>query len=220
MERKKITLSVSPLLVLLAVIVMAGLIILKFGLPKKQKPLTIDRTPIVTTSIRSLGELTTACFYDEIVLSRSKPGSLSGTALGSIARDGFGKDLDDRLVIIARGTVRAGIDFRGLKDEDVSFKGDTVFIKLPNPQYLDVIVNPSDFEVFSESGKWLQWEVRALQDSARDRFIAEADAAALRSKAYEGAMGAVGNILTASGYKHIRFEHPTAYMPLPLPRNH
>ncbi len=219
MEKKRITISVSPLLVLLAVIILAGIIIIKWGLPKKEKTLTIADTPVVTTSIRNLGELATACFYDEIVLSRTKPGPLSSTTLGSIARDGFGRDVDDHLVVIARGSVRAGIDFRDMEDGSVFVSGDTLVVKLPSPKYLDVIINPSDFEVFAESGNWTQREIAGVQEEARAKLISEADAAALKSRAYEGAEESVTQLLSASGYNKIRFEHPSSYIPLPRLRD-
>ena len=217
MDRKtrKITLSVSPAVILLAVLILCGILFIPSRFRREKRSLTIDDTPVVVTRIQSLGELTTACFYDEIVLTRSKQNTLSSSPLGSLARDGFGKDMDDHLVIIAKGTVRAGVDLMEMKPEDIRFSGDTVVIRLPSPQYLDIIVNPSDFEVFAESGKWSHAETTELQDSARRRLIMEADHAGLKTKAYDGAMEAVTDLLTASGYTYIRYDHIPSYIKLP-----
>ena len=209
-NKRKITLSVSPTLLLLAVLVLAGLVFLTRSDRKEKRGLTIDDTALIVTRIQTLGELTTACYYDEIVLSRSKPGALSSSPLGPLARDDH-----DHLVLIAKGTVRAGIDLRDMGPDDIRFSGDTVFVRLPAPQYLDVIVNPSDFEVFAESGKWTHEEVTALQGSARQRLLMEADHAALKTKAYEGAMEAVTDLLAASGYTYIRYDHIPSYIKLP-----
>ena len=111
--------------------------------------------------------------------------------------------------------MRAGIDLRDMGPDDIRFSGDTVFVRLPAPQYLDVIVNPSDYEVFAESGKWTHEEVTALQGSARQRLLMEADHAALKTKAYEGAMEAVTDLLAASGYTYIRYDHIPSYIKLP-----
>ena len=156
MEKKprKIVISVSPLLVLLAALVVVGLLLAGRLAKREKHALTIDDTALIVTKVQALGELTTACYYDEMVLTQSKPGALASTPLGSLARDGFGKDVDDHLVLIAKGTVRAGVDLLEMTPEDIRFSGDTVFVRLPAPQYLDIIVNPSDFEVFVESGKW------------------------------------------------------------------
>lgn len=214
---KKIIVKITPAAVLLAVLLLVGAILLHRGIRQEKRTLSIDDTPVIITKIRSLGELTTACYYDEMVLSRTKQNAFSSSALGSLARDGLGKDVDDHLVIIAKGTVRAGVDLMDMTEEDIRFVGDTAYIRLPAPQYLDVIVNPSGFEVFAESGKWSHEEVTGLQDTARQRLLMGADHYGLKSKAYAGAMDAVTELLAASGYTYIRFDHPGSYIRMPLP---
>ena len=212
---KKIIVKITPAAVLLVVLLLVGAFLLHRGVRQEKRPLTIDDTPVIVTKIRSLGQLTTACYYDEMVLTRSKQNSFSASPLGSLARDSFGKDVDDHLVIIAKGTVRAGVDLMDMTEEDIRFAGDTAWIRLPAPQYLDIIVNPSDFEVFAETGKWTHGEVTDLQDSARKRLIMGADHYGLKSKAYEGAMEAVTDLLAASGYTYIRFDHRPSYIRVP-----
>ena len=214
---KKIIVKITPAAVLLAVLLLVGALLLHRGIRQEKRTLSIDDTPVIITKIRSLGELTTACYYDEMVLSRTKQNAFSSSALGSLARDGFGKDVDDHLVIIAKGTVRAGVDLMDMTEEDIRFVGDTAYIRLPAPQYLDVIVNPSGFEVFAESGKWSHEEVTGLQNTARQRLLMGADHYGLKSKAYAGAMDAVTELLAASGYTYIRFDHPGSYIRMPLP---
>ena len=214
---KKIIVKITPAAVLLAVLLLVGVLLLHRGIRQEKRSLSIDDTPVIITKIRSLGELTTACYYDEMVLSRTKQNAFSSSALGSLARDGLGKDVDDHLVIIAKGTVRAGVDLMDMTEEDIRFVGDTAYIRLPAPQYLDVIVNPSGFEVFAESGKWSHEEVTGLQDTARQRLLMGADHYGLKSKAYAGAMDAVTELLAASGYTYIRFDHPGSYIRMPLP---
>ena len=214
---KKIIVKITPAAVLLAVLLLVGAILLHRGIRQDKHPLTIDDTPVIITKIRSLGELTTACYYDEMVLSRTKQNAFSSSALGSLAREGLGKDVDDHLVIIAKGTVRAGVDLMDMTEQDIRFVGDTAYIRLPAPKYLDVIVNPSGFEVFAESGKWSHEEVTGLQDTARQRLLMGADHYGLKSKAYAGAMDAITELLAASGYTYIRFDHPGSYIRMPLP---
>ena len=215
---KKIIVKITPAAVLLVLIVLVGAIVLNRGIRREKRPLTIDDTPVIITKIRSLGELTTACYYDEMVLSRTKQNAFSSSALGSLAREGLGKDVDDHLVLIAKGTVRAGLDLMDMTEEDIRFVGDTAYIRLPMPQYLDVIVNPSDFEVFAETGKWTHEEITGLQETARTRLLMGADHYGLKSRAYAGAMDAVTELLAASGYTYIRFDHPGTYIRMPMPR--
>ena len=214
---KKIIVKIAPAAVLLVVLLLVGAFLLHRGVRQEKRPLTIDDTPVIVTKIRSLGELTTACYYDEMVLSRTKENAFSSSALGSLA-EGLGKDVDDHLVLIAKGTVRAGLDLMDMSEEDVRFVGDTAYIRLPAPQYLDVIVNPSDFEVFAETGKWTHEEITGLQETARTRLLMGADHYGLKSRAYAGAMDAVTELLVASGYTYIRFDHPGSYIRMPTPR--
>ena len=214
---KKIVVKITPTAVLLAVLVLLAALFLTRGDGRVKRSLTIDDTPVIITKIRSLGELTTACYYDEMVLSRTKENAFSSSALGSLA-EGLGKDVDDHLVLIAKGTVRAGLDLMDMTEEDIRFVGDTAWIRLPAPQYLDVIVNPSDFEVFAETGRWTHEEVTGLLETARTRLLMGADHYGLKSKAYAGAMDAVTELLAASGYTHIHFDHPGSYIRMPVPR--
>lgn len=214
---KRIIVKITPAAVLLVVLLLLGAFLLHRGVRQEKRPLTIDDTPVIVSKIRSLGELTTACYYDEMVLSRTKENAFSSSALGSLA-EGLGKDVDDHLVLIAKGTVRAGLDLMDMSEEDVRFVGDTAYIRLPAPQYLDVIVNPSDFEVFAETGKWTHEEITGLQETARTRLLMGADHYGLKSRAYAGAMDAVTELLVASGYTYIRFDHPGSYIRMPMPR--
>ena len=215
---KSVIIKITPAAVLLAVLVVAAVLVLPRVGQRSRRALTIDDTPVIVTKIRSLGELTTACYYDEMVLTRSKPNAFSSSALGSLARDGFGKDVDDHLVVIAKGTVRAGLNLMDMTEDDIRFAGDTAYIRLPAPQYLDVIVNPSGFEVFAETGKWSHEEITGLQETARQRLLMGADHYGLKSKAYAGALDAVTELLAASGFTQIRFDHPGSYVRLPAPR--
>lgn len=214
----KIIVKITPAAVLLVVLLLVGAFLLHRGVRQEKRPLAIDDTPVIVSKIRSLGELTTACYYDEMVLTQTKPNAFSSTALGSLA-EGLGKDVDDHLVLIAKGTVRAGLDLMDMTGEDVRFVGDTAYIRLPAPQYLDVIVNPSDFEVFAETGKWTHEEITGLQETARTRLLMGADHYGLKSKAYAGAMDAVTELLVASGYTYIRFDHPGSYIRMPIPQD-
>ena len=216
MEKRKLTITIGPSVIILAALVLACILLLTLVPGKRgERTLSIEDTPAITTRIQTLGELTTACFYQEIVLSQTKRNAFSVSPLGSIARDNFGKDVDDHLVLIARGTVRAGIDLRELAPDAISLAGDTLVIKLPQPRYLDVILNPSDVEVFAETGKWSHDEVTRLQNSARRRLLLEADQVGLKATAYDAAQKAVADFLKVCGYSCVRFEQPFAPICLP-----
>jgi len=218
-ERKKITITISPTVLLLAIIILCIVWTVMRSPRQKNRLLKIDQTPVIVEKIKTLGELTTSCYYEEMVLQASKQNYFATTPLGTLARDGFGKDVDDHLVIIAKGTVRAGVDLLKMSEDDVRFVGDTVFVKLPEAEYLDVIVNPSGFEIFAESGSWTHDQVTSLQTTAKEKLLNGADYYGLKMKAYEGAMDAVTTLLEAAGYTYIRFDHGPSYIKLPSPKD-
>lgn len=213
--KKQITFTVSPTVILLAILILCIAWTLAKRSREEKKTLQIAQTATLVDRIKTLGELTTACYYDELVLQESKKNALSYTPLGVLARESLGQDIDDHLVIIAKGTVRAGVDFLEMSPEDLRFDGDTVFVRLPQARYLDVIINPSDFEIFAESGTWSHDQVTRLEQSAQDKLIHGADHYGLKTKAYEGAMDAVTTLLEASGYTFVRFDHRPSYIKLP-----
>ena len=60
---KKIIVKITPAAVLLVVLVLLAALFLTRGDRRDKQALTIQDTPVIITKIRSLGELTTACYY-------------------------------------------------------------------------------------------------------------------------------------------------------------
>ncbi len=140
-----------------------------FGSIFKPKPVVIDNTPILVEEIKKLSQLVTITVFDEIVIQQEKtdtkylnnPEALIPLPYQSIAK----------LVLVGRGKVMAGINFEKLTEKDCFIKEDSVSIKLPAAEILTVIMNPSDFETFSETGNWTSEDVTAVKLKARDKLI-------------------------------------------------
>jgi Protein of unknown function (DUF4230) len=129
----------------------------------QSRTVVIDNTPILIKEIQQIAELTTAISYDEVVVDSVK---LNTTP--SIRTNPFipAPASIDRIVLIARGKVIAGSDLQQLKDEQIVIVKDSVSIQLPAPKILNVIINPSDFETFSEKGNWSNTEVTLVKEKA------------------------------------------------------
>jgi Protein of unknown function (DUF4230) len=129
----------------------------------QSRTVIIDNTPILIKEIQQIAELTTAISYDEVVVDSVK---LNTTP--SIRTNPFipVSSSIDRIVLIARGKVIAGIDLQQLKDEQIVIVKDSVSIQLPAAKILNVIINPSDFETFSEKGNWSNAEVTIVKEKA------------------------------------------------------
>ena len=123
--------------------------------------LIIDKTANVVDQIKKISEFTTINYYDESVLKKERFVSSNNSIMHffNVQTD----SIHEEIVIIAKGVVRAGFNLSRIKEEDIIINQDTITIKLPSPEILDVIANPTDFEIFVENGTWEHDVIATLQ---------------------------------------------------------
>ena len=168
----------------------------------KSQPIVIDATPIVIREIKTLSNLITIAFTDEIVMSSSK----IGEGLPSILPLGIGSTLIpsvQKLVIIGRGKVIAGTDLSKMQKNDVIVSGDSVHIVVPHAGILQTILNPSDFETFIEEGNWSEDAVTALKIKIRNKINEEAIQQGIPEKADARCKIILENYLVNTGFKKV-----------------
>ena len=144
--------------------------------------LKIDETANVVTEIKKISEFTSACFYEEIILRETKTTKVVDNSIGNKIATLFGKKeglMTDEIVIIANGKVRAGFNLKNLgdgelADGDIKINGDTLFVTLPKAEIFDVLVNPSDFDIYIEDGTWDEQKVVNIKNKAIDRIKEDA----------------------------------------------
>lgn len=158
----------------------------------------IENTANVVEKVKKISQLTTACYYEEYVLQNRK---------GVAEEKGlFTKSVDTvyyDIVLTVRGTVRAGYDLSKMSEGDITISGDTINIKLPQPEVLDVISNPSDYKVFEEQGEWSHEEIVALQSEGKIKTLNNALQHNILGKANEQGKERVANLFTAMGFKQV-----------------
>ncbi|WP_301923206.1 DUF4230 domain-containing protein, partial [Ferruginibacter sp.] len=66
-----------------------------------------------------------------------------------------------------------------------------------------VILNPSDFETFEETGTWTDAEVRALKMKLKDKLIITVLRQNILPKASDKAKLLIENFLTSVGFKKV-----------------
>ena len=153
----------------------------------------IDETPVLVSEIRQLAEWTTVVSYDEVVedtiRTESDPNPiavLKGT---------------DRLVIIAKGSVRAGTDLSSMDPDAIRRIGDSISVVLPSARILDATVNPSGVETFIESGSWPGEAFERLKIKARERMMDRALQQGILGKADRRAVTLMENLLRQAGFE-------------------
>jgi hypothetical protein len=197
-------------IIVFALVVAAGLWLLKkFKVVPSlndifsSKPVVIDETPILIKEIKSIAQLVTMTAYDEVVVDSIIVTGVSSVvnSINRLSPVPMFPSIETRLVIIARGKVLAGTDLKTLQKENFTIKEDTVTLRLPRAIIFDAIVNPSDFEVFEEKGKWTDQGVTAVKMKARQKIIERALQKNILGKANDKAKLVMENFLRSSGYK-------------------
>ena len=163
--------------------------------------LKIDNTANVVEKIKEISEFTTACYYEEAVLKDSKVEKNEGGFLGLVDTE-----TSKEIVIIAKGKVRAGFDLSKVTEDKINIKNDTIGITLPEPEIFDVIINPSDYEMYIEEGKWSHEEVTALQTNYRTQLLEKANDAGILNKAKESGKKRLENLFQTFGFSGVELK--------------
>ena len=163
--------------------------------------LKIENTANVVEKIKEISEFTTACYYEEAVLKDSKVEKNEGGFLGLVDTE-----TSKEIVIIAKGKVRAGFDLSKVTEDKINIKNDTIGITLPEPEIFDVIINPSDYEMYIEEGKWSHEEVTALQTNYRTQLLEKAKDAGILNKAKESGKNRLENLFQTFGFSVVELK--------------
>lgn len=185
---------------IILLLLLAGVIFLayKFDLFPK-RTLKIDKTVNVVDEVQKIGEFSTACYYEEVVVKNTKSSEINNSYLGSLVK----ADFQDQLVVIARGKVKAGFDLTKLGKDDLVVRHDTISVNLPPVEVFDVIVNPSDYEVYVEAGTWSHDEVAQLTASGKDQILQDAKNFNILQKAEENGLVKLKELFVALGFNEV-----------------
>lgn len=197
MQRTKIK-EIKTLIVRLATITLIGIagyfIYQWFFAPSDEEAFEIDNTPLKIEQVRSILELNTINFQDEVVVDTVEMYKDAGEhALGNLEKLFSFEDFDNaisatpikrRLTLIVKGELLYGVNLK-TKEFDVYPKNDTLYVMLPSPELLSVSINPKNTEVFIENGRWLDFERRMLMKKAKNKMIATGEDLHLRERAKE-----------------------------------
>jgi len=191
---------ISAILVGIALIVF---LLIKFVFLKKDQPLMIDKTANVVTQIKKINELTSATFYEEFILKDTKANKLVDNQVGKAVSHNHKPLIQDNIVIVAKGKVRAGFDLSKMTKKNILISNDTLYVQLPKVQILDVITNPSDFEIYMEDGKWSQEQVAVVENKAQSQLKQDAIQSGILNKAQQSGVEKLTQILQGLDYQTV-----------------
>jgi hypothetical protein len=87
---------------------------------------------------------------------------------------------DSRVLLLAQGVVKAGIDLKRLKPEDVDITGRKITLKLPPPQLLDAYLDDKESQVIDRTTGLLRAFDKDLEQAARKNAVDDIARAARR----------------------------------------
>lgn len=188
------------------VVVVLGVVaftLYKTGVFNKNEELAIDETANVVTEIKKISEFTSACFYEDIILQDTKTSKVVNNAVGDKIANLLGKNeglSKDELVIVASGKVRAGFHLNNLEENHIFVSGDTLTVDLPKAEIFDVIVNPSDFDIYIEDGKWSHEQVTKLEEKAVGQIKEDAEKDGILDKATRSGVKKLTDMFKTFGF--------------------
>lgn len=158
-------------LVLVAVVGLGYYALIKKNLlsnPFESKKAYILETPTIVKEIKSIAELYSVCYFDQIVVdSLRKEVSKTDAFLNYF---GANSTTDTKLVLMASAKVYAGYNLSFLDSNDIAVNDSVLTITLPLPQIMDVVMNPSDVSTFIEEGTWSMEAVNMVKNKAVEIF--------------------------------------------------
>jgi len=154
----------------------------------------IDDTPLRVEQIKAILELNTIRFRDEVVADSVELYSDAGdqglnhfnklTDFNTIDEFFKTSPIKRRLTLVVKGELLYGVNLK-TSDFDINNEGDTLIIKLPEPELLSATVNPSNTDVFVENGVWSDYARRKMMLKAKKKMIQNGEDLHLPLKAKE-----------------------------------
>ena len=143
--------------------------------------LHIDETPIHIESIKTIAEISTVSYKDEVVMDSVEYYNSSNDYYDKIMRY-YDKNVKRRLTLIIHGELKYGINLTNGNYNSESNQ-DTIWLHLPEPILLDVIMSPSKTEVFEELGTWDDGTRKEMEMHAKSKLKENGELLKLNDKA-------------------------------------
>jgi len=116
---------------------------------------------------------------------------------------------ENHVLLLAHGVVKAGIDLKRLKPEDVTITGKTISIKLPVCQITDAYLDDKASQVIDHSTGLLRTFDKDLEQTARQNAVDDIARAARKAGILEDAgkraETEMSTLLKRAGFEQVEF---------------
>lgn len=116
----------------------------------------------------------------------------------------------NRLLLLARGVVKAGVDLTKLQPDDVEIVGDRLVLRLPAPRVTDAYLDESQTRVVDRETGLLRRFDKEMEQMARQTALREirlaAHEAGILKEAEEQAREQLTRFFQATGFREVRID--------------
>ncbi len=116
---------------------------------------------------------------------------------------------ESRVLLLAQGVVKAGIDLKRLKPADIAITGKKISLRLPPPQITDAYLDDKASQVIDHTTGLLRAFDKDLEQSARQNAVDDIARAARRAgildEADKRARAELQNFFTRAGFETVEF---------------
>jgi hypothetical protein len=190
------------LLLLVVFFVLTKFNVFNLGNLFNRKPLSIQDTPVLITQVKEIAQLFTTVAYHEVA-------HIYTTGLGNSLADKFTTRINNKVVYIIKGKTIVGVDLKKMTNNDIIKQGEEISINLPAIELLEVIANPSDFEMFSKSGYFTEQELVQAKMQGVEKIKQEGTRPEIVKKAEDQCKYIFTQFLTNAGFKKININFKT-----------
>lgn len=159
-----------------------------------------ENTVAVVQQIQTLSDLVTVKYVvEKVIIFDSPPQS----TLGQFVQG------ENRILLLAHGIVKAGIDLKRLKADDVQINDKTIRLRLPPPQITDAYLDEHRTKVIDWQRGFLRDFDKDLEQTARENAVDDIRRAArtdgILKEANDRAQLELAVFLNQAGYNHVIF---------------
>jgi hypothetical protein len=170
--------------------------------------LRVENTTSVVQQVQTLSDLVTVKYVmQKVEIVDSPPDS----TLGKFVQG------DSRVLLLAQGIVKAGIDLKKIQPGDVSVSGKKISIKLPPPQITDAYLDDSQTKVIERTTGFLRSLDKDLEQETRQNAVGDirraAQANGILNDANERAKLELAMFLHNAGFEQVEFTGGGAQIP-------
>jgi Protein of unknown function (DUF4230) len=167
-----------------------------------------EDTSTVIRQVQTLADLVTVKYVVEKVVILDAPPQ---TTLGQFVQG------DNRVLLLAHGIVKAGIDLKKLTPDDVTISGQTIRIHLPPAQVTDAYLDDAQTKVIDWKQGFLREFDKDLEQTARQMAVEDIRRAArtdgILDEATQRAQLQLAAFFQKGGFKEVEF---TSQSPAPV----